>query len=91
MNPISPLGKSAGPSLNHVDRATHTETPTKATPRRSDKVELSDAARLLSRLSQLPDVRQDLVDRVRSEIEAGTYETPEKIDAVVRALAEDSF
>ena len=32
-------------------------------------------------------VRHDLIGRVRREIEAGTYESPAKIDAVVDALA----
>jgi hypothetical protein len=31
-------------------------------------------------------IRQDLVDRVRREIEAGTYETPEKWDAALERL-----
>lgn len=60
-------------------------------PRRSigDAVELSDRARYLARLKQLPDVRADLVERVRSEIAAGTYETPEKIEAALERLALD--
>jgi anti-sigma28 factor (negative regulator of flagellin synthesis) len=33
------------------------------------------------------DVRQDLVARVRQEIEAGTYDTPDKLEAAVDRLA----
>jgi hypothetical protein len=33
-------------------------------------------------------IRKELVDRVRSEIAAGTYDTPEKWDAALDALLE---
>ena len=44
---------------------------------------------LLRRLDAEPDVRHDLIGRVRREIAAGEYETPAKIDAATEALAED--
>ncbi|HKB04385.1 MAG TPA: flagellar biosynthesis anti-sigma factor FlgM [Gemmataceae bacterium] len=34
-----------------------------------------------------PDVRQELVARVRQEIRAGTYDTPEKFEAALDRLA----
>lgn len=37
---------------------------------------------------QVPGVRMGLVRRVRGEIDAGTYETPEKLDAAVDAIEE---
>ena len=89
MNPISPLSRPNGPGLNQAGRPSPQEASTRSAVRKSDRVEFSDAARLLNRLSQLPDVRQDLIDRVRSEIASGTYESPEKIDAVVQSLAEE--
>ncbi len=60
--------------------------PAKAT----DQVELSDRARLLSRLlDQETDIRPGLVERVRFELNAGTYETPDKIDRAVDAIITD--
>jgi len=38
------------------------------------------------RVRRLPEIRRDLVERVRAEIAAGTYETPERIDAAIDAL-----
>ena len=35
-----------------------------------------------------PEIRQELVDRVRREIAEGTYETPEKWDEALRRLLE---
>jgi hypothetical protein len=37
--------------------------------------------------SNAPDVRQELVARVRREIQAGTYDTPEKLEAALDRLA----
>jgi hypothetical protein len=43
--------------------------------RAPDRVEFSDAARQAA-----GSVRLDLVTRIRDEIQAGTYDTPERID-----------
>ena len=56
--------------------------------RPSDRVDISDRARYLNRLASLP-ARQGLVDRVRSEIAEGTYDTPEKLDQALSGLLDD--
>lgn len=43
----------------------------------------------MSQLRSLPPVRQDLIDQVRSQVEAGTYETPQKLDAAIEAMFDD--
>lgn len=58
-------------------------------PEQGDTVEISPRARLASLISQVPEVRSDLVARVRAEIDAGTYETPEKLDIAVERLLDD--
>ena len=55
----------------------------------SDVVEISTAAALAAKVQQIPDVRADLVARVKQEIKAGTYETPEKIDIAAERLLDD--
>ena len=57
----------------------------------SDVVEISAAASLADKVRQIPEVRAELIARVRDEIEAGTYETPERLDAAVEKLLEDLF
>ena len=57
----------------------------------SDVVEISTAAALAAKVQEIPDVRADLVARVKREIEAGTYETPERIEAAVEKLLNDLF
>jgi anti-sigma28 factor (negative regulator of flagellin synthesis) len=57
--------------------------------RGEDQLELSEASRLLARLRGLPEIRQELVDQVRAQIESGGYETEEKIDAAIEAMLDD--
>lgn len=60
-----------------------------ATSLRSAKRTDVPMAALLRRLKAMPDVRHDLVNRIRGEIARGDYETPAKLDAAVEALADD--
>ncbi|NLE29055.1 MAG: flagellar biosynthesis anti-sigma factor FlgM [Phycisphaerae bacterium] len=55
----------------------------------TDKVEISELAALRSKYAQLPEIRQELVDRVRQEIASGRYETAEKLDQAIENLLED--
>jgi negative regulator of flagellin synthesis FlgM len=57
----------------------------------SDVVEISAVARLAAKVQQIPDVRTELVERVKAEIAAGTYETPERMEVAVNRLMEDLF
>jgi negative regulator of flagellin synthesis FlgM len=57
-------------------------SPAAKTPA-SDTVEISSQARIAAKLAALPDVRSDLVARVKSEIAAGTYDTPEKMNVAL--------
>lgn len=82
MNDINPIARTFA--------AAHAaSTPN---PNGIDCVELSDFTRTLAntlvKIGENP-VHQELVDRVRAEIEAGTYETDDKIDAAIDELLED--
>jgi negative regulator of flagellin synthesis FlgM len=61
-------------------------TPNKGAPRhgneRSDIMEQPVGEALFPD----PDIRQDLVERIRREIAAGTYETPEKWELALERL-----
>jgi negative regulator of flagellin synthesis FlgM len=59
--------------------------------RGDDRVEVSDAARFLAKLNAMPEVRTELVERVRAEIANGTYDTPEKFDLAVDAMIDESL
>ncbi len=81
-------GRVPAPSQSVV-RAAEASEHTRAPQKRSDQVELSDRARLLSKLRETPEVRQDLVDRVRAEIDSGEYLTSDKLDAATDNVLSD--
>src|SRR5262245_60869025 len=94
MADISLVAAYAGERLDPVDigdRAARAAAPPepKTTERPSDRVDISDRARFLSKLSALPSVRAELVDRIRQEIAAGTYENDDRLDQAIDNLAED--
>lgn len=57
----------------------------------SDTVEISTAGMLAAKLQGSEGVRTDLVQRVKEQIAAGTFETPERIDATVDRLMDEFF
>lgn len=89
MNEISSVSRS-NLSAYKVGGAQQTAQDTAAgQTRANDQADFSVAAQLLSRINELPDIRTELVARVKAEIEAGTYESADKIDAAIDELAED--
>ena len=58
---------------------------------RTDTVEISDSARYLGVIKNLPDIRQDKVAAAREAIASGRFETPERINGTVDRLLEDLF
>ena len=82
--PVGPVERPNNSTVHHrAARAAERDE------RGGDRVELSRHAQLLDRLRQMPEVRVELVERVRLAIGEGTYITPQKLDeAVERLLAE---
>ena len=89
MSEITPIIRAGLTTPKPSTRPPAQDAPAAGTARGSDRVEFSQAAQLLSKLSKLPEVRQDVVDRVKAEIAAGNYDTEEKIDAAIDKMAED--
>jgi negative regulator of flagellin synthesis FlgM len=54
-----------------------------------DEVQISDAARLVEAVHQVPDIRHDRVAAIRAQIAAGTYETPEKLEIAIERLLDE--
>jgi negative regulator of flagellin synthesis FlgM len=65
-------------------RAPGAHEATGASP--ADRVDISAAAEEAIRASENGDIRQTLVNEIRTQIAAGTYETPAKLDAAVERL-----
>ena len=86
---IPPIARLGATGLSPLQRASYRNNAVNGSVRSSDSVEFSQTAQLLSKLAELPDVRQGLVDRVRSQIADGSYETPDKLDAAITGLLGD--
>jgi len=86
VGPIQPTRATTTPSFTRTPRTSFTAG---ATSRNADQVEFSSEAQFLSKLAELPDIRQSLVDRVRAEIDSDTYITDDKIDLALDRLVED--
>ena len=90
MSHFSPAAVPSSAAAAYPAAATLTPRlqPSATATRGEDSVDLSRAARALNELESGPEVRADLVARLRNEIAAGSYETAEKLDATVDRLAE---
>ena len=73
-DPIQPRTTQAEPP----ERVSRTEP--------QDSVSISEIARWKERLSRVPEVRESLVAAVRAEIEAGTYDTIDKVRVAAEKL-----
>lgn len=87
MNEISNVnGTSGAQPVTGARRLRHPDQPAPAgNDPIADQVEISEAGRRLSE-GQLASIRQERIERIRAEIEAGTYETPDKLAVVVERL-----
>ena len=89
MTDINPIARPQQTALEGLTK-TPRQTSDNPTPQRGgDTVQLSNQARLLSKLKQLPEVREGLVNSVKAQIEAGNYDTNERFDTAVNNLLDD--
>ncbi len=71
-----------GPHFNQ--RPQHAAGPNAAQP--ADQLDISPAAQAASESGTTDGIRADLVARLRSEIQSGTYETADKLESAVDRL-----
>jgi negative regulator of flagellin synthesis FlgM len=75
--PVEPVGKAIS------------ATPASPSGGVSDVMEISLVAQLVAKLHEMPSAGADLVARVKAELAAGTYETPEKLEIAIDRLLKD--
>ena len=85
--------------LGHVDGAQPIRSPHRAEaiePRTTtdsvfgaDEIDISSEAEMISKINDLPEMRTDRVAEIRAEIDAGVYETSEKLDVAVGRLLDE--
>jgi negative regulator of flagellin synthesis FlgM len=57
--------------------------------RGTDRVDISPAAETAVRAAESGEVRHELVNQIRDQIAAGTYETPEKLNIALDRLLDE--
>lgn len=58
-------------------------------PQGTDRVDISPAAEAAVRATEGGEVRHELVNQIRAQIAAGTYETPDKLNVAVERLLDE--
>ena len=89
---INRPGHVHGPqSVNapHRNQTQQPQTPTNSNLTEVDQLDISTEASMVSRARDLPEIRQDVVNRVKAEIEAGKYETDEKLDIALGRMLDE--
>lgn len=78
------------PSNNRTEKLPQQQTQPVSTEARpvsgEDRVEISDAGKLLEKVQQSDQVRAERLEQIKTAIEAGEYETPEKLEAALSKL-----
>lgn len=86
---VQGIGNSQGPDPIRPGHTRRSTPPAEMTQAPGDQVQISDLARLKALLRNVPEMRVDRIAELRAQIEAGTYETPEKLDAIVDDILRD--
>lgn len=55
----------------------------------NDEVHISPEADLISQVHEMPEIRADLVARLKAEIQAGTYENQHRLDVAVDRILDE--
>ena len=55
----------------------------------SDRLDISEAGRIASQMAEIPDIRWDRVESIRTALADGTYETGDKLDTALDRLLDE--
>jgi negative regulator of flagellin synthesis FlgM len=86
-----------GPSQIHgsqginAPHSTRAAGPTSSPPASSvgDRLDISEAGQIADRLADVPDIRAERVQELRSAILNGTYETEDKLNTAIDRLLDE--
>jgi negative regulator of flagellin synthesis FlgM len=77
-------------SINAPHRVQPQQLEANSGPARgADQLDISREADMVSRVRELPEIRTERVAEIRAAIEAGMYETEEKLDLAVERLLDE--
>lgn len=90
MTNINGVHNVAVPAVSNVSQVAPAgnAVPTQAA-QVTDSVEMSTVARLAAKIQELPEVRTELVQRVKAELASGAYESSDKLAVAVDRLMDE--
>jgi negative regulator of flagellin synthesis FlgM len=75
------------PHFNRTSAPAQSNTP--ASIDTTDELQLSPAAEMAGKMSDIPDIRWDRVNSIREQIANGTYMTDDKLDGALNRLLDE--
>jgi negative regulator of flagellin synthesis FlgM len=80
-----------GPHGINAPHSVHRSQPSQQTPASggADCIEFSAAAEAAAKAAEAGNIRHDLVNSIRAQIAAGTYDTPAKLDAALERMFDE--
>jgi anti-sigma28 factor (negative regulator of flagellin synthesis) len=78
-----------GPQTVHAPHRISATRPEISLEPAVDQIDISPEAELVSRINDLPEVRADRIAEIRHQIEAGIYETDDKLNVAVGRLLDE--
>jgi len=83
-------GGISGPNRIDLHRVNpHRPAEVDASKQARDRAEISEEARLLAKLAEVPDIRIDKINELRELIASGRYETAERIQKTVERILDE--
>jgi flagellar biosynthesis anti-sigma factor FlgM len=73
----------------HAARLAPPASTARSTSDITDTLEISSQAAAASRLADIPDIRHERVAAIKAQIQAGTYETADKLDGALNAMLDE--
>lgn len=75
-----------GPGNVQGPRRVSNVSPSSPTSSTGDRLEISEAARLISELTSMPKLRQDRIDAIRELIQKGQFDTRERLEGALEGF-----
>jgi negative regulator of flagellin synthesis FlgM len=89
INGLTQLHGTQSINAPHFNRSSAPSTSTGSSVDTTDELQLSTAAQMASKLSEIPDIRWDRVNAIKTAIADGSYMTDDKVNMAVDRLLDE--
>ncbi|HEY2760829.1 MAG TPA: flagellar biosynthesis anti-sigma factor FlgM [Pirellulales bacterium] len=86
---LSQLHGAQKVNASHFNRVSAPQPPSSSSVNTTDELQLSPGAQMASKLNEIPDIRWDRVNSIKSAIAQGTYMTDDKMNVALDRLLDE--